>query len=134
MRDELLALTKLRRNRANLEQVQEQITELREHYDNAAEAIEAAKEVFEAIDELTGTDGSGNPFTPWFDEVIEAAQVFQQALPQEDIDLDSMISDAEQMAEEYEESLDDRDYTADDREEIWGNLMNILTDIAAAME
>jgi len=134
MKDEILALLKLRRTRNNLGLIQDKLSELRELADAADEAIRAATAVWEAVEELTGTEASGNPLVPWFDDAVEAANLFQQSLPQEGSEnVEELVSEAEQLAEEYEECLEDRDLSADDREGIWDNLLEALDNIANVM-
>lgn len=135
MKDDILALTKLRRNRNNLALIQEQLGEVSELAEAADVASSLAAAVWEAVEELTGAEGSsGNPLVPWFDDAVEAANLFQQSLPQEGAEcIGDLVSEAEQAAEEYESSLDDRDYSAEDREGIWDSLMDALSNIADAM-
>jgi hypothetical protein len=134
MKDDILALTKLKRSRNNLARIQDQLGEVGELAEAADVVNSLAAAVWEAVEELTGADGSGNPMTPWFDDAVEAANLFQQSLPQEGAEsVGDLVSEAEQAAEEYESCLEDRDYTADDREEVWGNLLDALSNIADAM-
>jgi DNA repair exonuclease SbcCD ATPase subunit len=134
LKDDILALSKLKRTRNNLELIQEQLGEIRSLADDAESANELLTAAREAVQELdAGGDADGNPFTEWWDEVAEAAEAFLKALPEEGESIDDLISEAEGYAEEYESCLDDRDYSADDREEVWGNLCNALEEIAGAM-
>lgn len=133
MKDDILALTKLKRSGNNLALAQERLGDVRDLVETAEVAVSLAISIREAIDELTGADGSGNPLIPWFDDAVEAAEAFQQSLPEEGEDIEELVSEAEGLAEEYESTLEDRDYSADDREEIWGNLMDALSNLADAM-
>lgn len=132
-RDELHALAKKKRSAKNLEAIQEMLTELREHADEAEATIGALAALREALEEL-GEGNDENPFTPWFSEMLLKAQDFLSELPSEEVDsIDETIAEAEGCAEEYESCLENKDYSADDREEVWGNLCDALENIAAVM-
>jgi hypothetical protein len=134
MKDQVNALLKLKRNRNNLAQIQDVLGEVRELADTAETAVEAAKAAWAACEELTGAGGEGNPLVPWFDDAAEAANLFQQSLPGDDTqDIEELVSAAEEAAEEYENCLEDRDYSAEDREGIWDGLIDALDNIASAM-
>ena len=136
--DDLTALTKLKQSRNNLGLINEQLTELQELADNAEEALSALANGRERVEELAGVlEGAAgdNPLIAWAPEVLEAAQKLLEALPPEDADsIEELLSDAQNYAEEYETSLDDSDYSADDREEVWGNLLDLLEQIAEAVK
>lgn len=40
------------------------------------------------------------------------------------------INTAQQAAEEYEQAMDDREYSADNRAEIWGEMVDALENVA----
>jgi hypothetical protein len=132
-RDELYALAKKKRSAKNLEAIQEMLSGLRSHADDAEETIGAVARLREALEEI-GEGNDENPFTPWFSEILLKAQDFLTELPSEEADsIDDLITEAEGYAEEYEQCLDDRDYSADNREEVWGNLCDALEEIAKVM-
>lgn len=134
LKDDVLALAKLKRTRNNLGLIQEMLAELREHADNAEGGLSALQSAREALEELQDVlDADDNPFMSWSAEVRKATGDFLAGLPEETESVDDMITRAESYAEEYKECLEDKDYSADDREEVWGNLLNALEDIAGAM-
>lgn len=136
LKDDLEELAKLPRTRKSLEKIQEQVTELREFADSAADALSALQSARESAAELEATlDTDDNPVLPWAMSIREVVQVFLAELPEEtDDDLDDLITDAEGYAEEYENCLEDKDYTKDDREEAWGFLLDALENIAGALQ
>jgi division protein CdvB (Snf7/Vps24/ESCRT-III family) len=132
--EDIRALAQKRRSRPNLEKVQAQLDELRELADSAEYTLQALESAREALSELSGAlDDDGNPLLSWSAEVREAADALLALLPEEGESPSELISEAEEIAEEYESCLDDRDYSADGREEIWGNLMDAMENIAGAL-
>lgn len=136
LKDDITALTKLKRTRNNLELIQEAITELREQADNAEDGLSALSSAREALSELSGAlEADDNPFMSWAAEVRQMAENILAELPGEEVDeISDLITSAEEYAGEYELCLEDRDYSADDREEVWGNLLDALEDIAGVMD
>lgn len=136
LKDDLHKLAKLPRNKKNLEKIQAQLGETRELADNASETISALYSVRQALTELEGAlDTDDNPLIPWAPDVREMTQKFLAEMPGEEADeLDDLISEAEGNAECYEESLEEEDYTAEEREEIWGELLDSLENIAEALQ
>lgn len=132
-RDELYALAKKKRSRENLEAIQEMLTELREHADRAEEALTALNRIREDANIFSSELDDENIFLPSGSDIQEKLQAFLDELPGEGEDVDDLLSEAEARAEEYENCLEDNDYSADNREEIWGNLLDTLEDIAKVM-
>jgi len=134
LKDDIYELAKLKRNPRNLALIQEQLGELRQLADDAESATELLTAAREAVQELEGSpDADGNPLTAWWDNVAMAAAAFLEALPEGGEDIGELVGEAEDYAEEYESSLEDRDYSREDREELWGNLLDALENIAGAM-
>jgi flagellar biosynthesis regulator FlaF len=136
LKDDLHKLAKLSRNKKNLEKITDQLSELRDAADQAEGALNAVQAAREALTELADNlDADDNPLLPWAAELRDAAVIFTEVLPPEEADeLDDLISEAEGNTERYEESLEDKDCTADDREEIWGELLDSLENIAEALQ
>lgn len=132
-RDELYALAKKKRNPANLEAIQEMLTELREHADKADEALSALSRIREDAETFSENLDDGNVFLPEGSGISEKITEFLDMLPEEDENIADLITEAESYAEEYESCLEDKQYSADDREEIWGNLCDALEEIAKVM-
>lgn len=133
-RDMIYALAKRKRNPKNLEEIQEMLEMLREHADNAEQALSALAQVRESAGEFRDNLDDENLFLPSGSEIDEKLQEFLDLLPGDDEeDVGDLIATAEGYAEEYENCLDDRDYTRENRNEVWDNLCNALTDIADAM-
>lgn len=130
-KDDITALTKLSRSRRNLEKIQGSIEELRGFADDGEEALRALAELREALEGIGEMD-EDNPLLPDVSDIRGMAQDLLAAIP-EDLSFDELVSEAEGYAEEYESCLDDSDYSADDREDIWGNLLDSLTNIADAL-
>jgi DNA repair ATPase RecN len=132
--DDIRALARKRRSRPNLEKIQAQLGELRELADSAEDALQAMESAREALGELSGAlEDDGNPLLSWSAEVREAADALLALLPEEGESPSELVSEAEEIAEEYESCLNDSDYSAYDRDEIWGNLMDALENIAGAL-
>ena len=129
LKDDILALSKKSRSRRNLELIQGQIEELRGFADDAEEAISIAASLREALEAIGEVDGDSNPLLPWVSDIQEKAGELVILLP-EDLSFDELVSEAEGYAEEYESCLEDSDMSADDREEVWGNLLDALINIA----
>lgn len=138
LKDDVLALAKLKRSRPNLEKIQGQLEELRGFADDGAEVLTAladAKEKAQEFYDLLENTGDDNPLLEWIPDVRPVVDKFLADLPGDEGDVvDELISEAEGQAEEYENCIDDRDYTTDDREEVWGNLLDTLSNIAEAMQ
>jgi len=132
-RDELYALAKKKRSRANLEAIQEMLETLREHADNAEEALSALARIREDAETFWESLDDENLFLLSGSDIKEKLQAFLDELPGEGEDVSDLITEAEGQAEEYENCLEDKDYSADDREEVWGNLLNALEEIAKVM-
>jgi hypothetical protein len=136
--DELRRLSRLKRTRTNFETITEQVAELKEHAENASVVLELLTELREKADELAGAldqAGDGNPLLQWSEDVNEAIVDLLVALPGDDAsDISDDIDTAEQACDDYEEAQDDHDYTAQDRENLWGPLLDSLENIAIAIE
>lgn len=132
-RDMIYALAKRKRNPKNLEEIQEMLTELREHADRAETALNALAQIRESTEEFSEELDDENLFLSEGSEIQEKLKELLAMLPEPEETVDDLIGSAEEYAEEYESCLEDSDYSADDREEVWGNLCNALTDIADVM-
>jgi hypothetical protein len=136
--DELRRLTKLKRTRANFETITEQIAELKEHAENAATVLELLTELREKADQLGGAleeVGDDNPLLQWSEDVSAAIVDLLVALPgDENEDISELVDDADKACDNYAEIQDDRDYTAQDREDVWGPLLDSLENIADTIE
>lgn len=132
-RDELYALAKKKRSAKNLEAIQEMLTELREHADKADEALSALTRIREDAETFSENLDDENVFLPSGSEISEKITAFLDMLPESDENVDDLITEAEEYAGEYELCLDDKDYSADNREEVWGNLCDALENIAGVM-
>ena len=136
--DELRRLSQLKRTRANFETITQQVAELKEHAENASRVLELLTQLRNAADELAGaldTAGDDNPLLQWSEDVSEAIVDLLVALPGDDAsDISDDIDTAEQACDDYEEAQDDHDYTAQDREDLWGPLLDSLENIAIAIE
>lgn len=137
LKDDALALTKLSRNRRNLEKIQGQLEELRGFADDGAEVLTAladAREKAQEFYDLLENAGDDNPLFEWIPDMRLVVDKFLADLPGDEEDaVDELISEAEGQAEEYENCIEDKDYSADDREEIWGNLLDSMSNIAGAL-
>ena len=136
--DELRKLGKLKRTRANFEKVQAEVEELTEHGENAEQVISALNTLREAASELESAlneAGDENPLLQWSSDIASALAEFMDALPgEEGDDIGGLIEEASSACENYEQAQDDRDYSADDREEAWGALLDALENVASAIE
>lgn len=133
IRDELYALAKKKRSRNNLEAIQEMLTELREHADKAEEAMSALESIREHAQVFSENLDDENVFLPEGSEISAKITAFLDMLPEENESVDDLITEAESYAESCEECMADRDYSAADREEAWGNLCDALENIAGVM-
>lgn len=131
--EEITRLSAKKRNRRNLEQIQAFLEQLQEHADNAEEAVNALARAREAAEELRDAlDDDENPLLPWSVDTRELADEFAGKLPEESESVADLIREATDYAEEYENSLDER-MDADDRQEMWDNLINALDNISSAL-
>jgi len=135
LKDDLYALSKLKRSKPNFTKIEEQLTELRQLSDGAEEALEKLAAAREALSELGGAlDDADETLLPWASDLQLAITEFESALPSEDADgLGERISEAEDLAEAFEEASTDREYSAQDREDAWGELLDALIAIAEAL-
>lgn len=131
--EEINKLSAKKRNRRNLEQIQAFLEQLQEHADNAEEAVNALARARETAEELRDAlDDDENPLLPWSVDTRELADEFAGKLPEEGESVADLIREATDYAEEYENSLDER-MDADDRQEMWDNLINALDNISSAL-
>jgi hypothetical protein len=137
LKDDILVLAKLSRSRKNLERIREQTGELSDLHDDAKQVLTEMAETRERLQELADALGGvpgDNPFTSWSQDLLEALSVFQAAFPAEDTEnIGELIGEAVSYADDYESCLDDSEYSAVDREEVWGNLLDALENIAGAL-
>lgn len=131
LKDDLLKLSRLPRSRKNLEKIQGQLEELEELGDSEDEISTALESLRSALEEFTEAEGSDeNPFSAWVSGAQAAAVIFLGSLPEEREGISDVITGARGKAEEYENCLEDADYSAENREEIWGELLDALENIA----
>jgi hypothetical protein len=133
---ELRTLAGCRRTTANFEKIGDRLAELDEQAAACADLLTVREHTRETVLELTalleGQDD--NPLTGDTAVLLAAAERFLAALPSEENDpLPDLISDAQDKAQGYEETLD-RDYTAADRESAWEELCDALDAIADAID
>lgn len=135
LKDDLYKLGKLRRSPRNFEKVQEQLTELRELSDGAEEALERLAATREALSELGGAlDDADETLLPWASGLQLAITEFEGALPPDESDeIRERVSEAEDLAEAFEGAVSDHDYTKQEREDAWGELLDALIAIADAL-
>lgn len=133
LKDDIYALAKLKRSKKNLEKIQDQVAELRELADNAETVLESARTARDAVQDLISSGDGDNPLAAWWEDASMAGEKFLEEIPEEAEDIGQLVSDAEGYAEEYEDCLGDPDYSAEDREEVWGNLLDALENIAGVM-
>jgi len=135
LKDDLLAKAKLKRSGNNLGLIQELLAEVRESADNATETLSALYSTRQALQELDGAlDCDDNPFLSFAPDLREMTQKFLAEMPGDETEnIDDLITDAEGYAEEYESCLEDKGYSADDREGVWDSLQTALQDIADAI-
>lgn len=135
LKDDILALTKLKRTPKNFGKVQEQLTELRTLADDTEEALTALANARESLSELSGAlDDTDSSFLPWAGKLQLAITDFENELPSEDIDnFAELISEAEDSAGNFEEAASDRDYSAQEREDAWGELLDAMENIGNAL-
>jgi len=122
------------RGRKNLERIQERIAELADDAEQVLTEMAETREQLDSLaDALDGVD-EGNPLTSWAQALSEALSVFQAAFPAADTEnIGELIGEAFSYADDYECCHDDSEYSADDREEAWGNLLDALENIAGAL-
>lgn len=136
LKEDITRLTKLKRNGKNLEKIQEFLTELETYVDGAeavTSAIAEAREKMQALeDELDGS-GDDNPLTAGAADLRIAVEAFLDVIPEEGQDIGDLVTEANGYAQEYENSIGDREYTAENRDEIWGNLLDALENITEAL-
>lgn len=136
--DELRKLGKLKRTRANFDTVAAQVAELKEHAESASTALDALTELREKAEELQGAlgeAGDDNPLVQWSTSVNDAITDLLAALPGDEGDnISELVEEADGACDTYESAQDDRDYSAADREEAWGALLDSLENVANAIE
>lgn len=137
--DELRKMGKLKRNKKNFETIQAEVESLKEHAESASEifsALEELRTVTERLENALDQAGDDNPLVAnWSGDVRDAMTYLLQHLPGEDEDDDpgEIIDEVAEACEEYESSLENRDLSADDREEIWGSILDGLENVANAI-
>lgn len=127
----------LKRSKANLETIQVFLTKLSEHHDGAEQAfigIGAARESVQELADHLDSAEDGNPLLMDLKEWQEAARSFLEIIPEDTEQLAELIQAATESAQDYENSLDEHDLTADTREELWGDLISNLENIAEALD
>jgi DNA repair exonuclease SbcCD ATPase subunit len=136
--DELRRLSNLKRTRTNFETIKEQVAELKEQTENASTVLELLTELREKADQLAGAleeVGDGNPLLQWADNVSEAIVDLLVTLPgDENGNISELVDDADEACDNYEAIQDDAGYTAQDRVDLWGPVMDALENIADAID
>lgn len=135
LKDELKRLAGKKRSGKAFDEISQQVAELTEHAGTAADYLTALETAREAMSELSGAlDGTeDNPLTEGAHLVKDAVDAFLEALPESEESIATLIEEAESACDEYENVKDDTDYTAQDREDAWGELCDALDNIAEAL-
>lgn len=139
--DELRKMAAYKRSPKNFTLIREMATALEQHATDASELLESLRSLREAVgdfQEELDESGDENPLTQdWLEDTREALVVFQADLPGSDDDSDSsvldLIGELGDACATYEESLEDRDYSKADRDEMFDEVCNLLSAIADAM-
>jgi hypothetical protein len=138
--EDIHKLAGARRSRANLEKIQAELTELTQNgepMEDWGSEIYTLNTAVAALQEQT--ENIDNSIMPsiYAAKLLDALESLTKLLPgSEDpvLGLPVLISNAVDHANEYESSLDDRDVTAEEREETWGHLQQALTEIGDALD
>lgn len=134
--EELRTLAGRKRTRKNFEAIKQQLAELAEQAESASEYLESLSEIREAVGTLSDQLDSvadDNPLVGDVGTIRDAAAEFLAALPDDDEPITTLVEEAQEASDEYEEAIEDREYTAEVRDEIWGTLCDALDNIANAI-
>lgn len=130
----------LKRSRTSLGSIQLFLTELDYHHDGAEQVLicmcasrEIVEELADKLDRADEVEGN-NPLLPDLKKWEETTKAFLSGIPEDTEQLAELIQAAMESAQDYENSLDEHDLTADTREELWGDLINNLENIAEALD
>jgi hypothetical protein len=136
--EELRALGKLKRTRSNYEKVADKVAELKANAESAStvlNSLAALRENAEDLESALGDAAGDNPLLEWSSAVSLALTDFLAALPGEDgFDISELVEEADGFCDAYGDAQDDTGYSAQDREEAWGALLDSLENIARALE
>lgn len=133
--ERLHKLARAKRSRANLEKVQALLEEIKDNIEPLGELADEIQTLNDALAEVqekvTNVDDSLLP-SRYVSRLEDALRVLDGLLPANEdpaLNIAELIDSAQGTAEEYESSLDDTDMAADDRESIWEQLTEQLTEI-----
>lgn len=138
--EQLHELSRATRSRRNLEKIQTLLEEVKE---NAAPVEDWGSEIRTLNDAVSSvreqTENIDNTIMPsqYVSKVTDALDTLDALLPGDDdpaLELSNLIDEALSHAEDYESMLDDRDLSAEDREDKWAELQESLTAIGDGLD
>ena len=144
--ERIIRLAAAKRSKANLEKVQELVEEQKSAVETAFDVIDQLRPIYEALGEigtlevrLMDAADIGLLNASAVPQIVEALRSVEKALPAEEDEqslhgISDTVAALEAACEEYESSLEDRDYSREDRDGLWERITEALTELGHVYE
>lgn len=138
--ENLQKLAQASRSRKNMDKIQCAIDEIEEHREPLEGWLEAADEIRDALSKFTEKTGELDGDLMHDGEqtkLVNLAEQFERYIPSPDSMLAALPENIESVMNnlgELEDMLEDREYSADEREDKWAEITEALDNVATGLD